>query len=201
MADYWCWSTCSTQSLKHTDIAGGITAGYNYQVDDNFVVGLEADFGSGAKSHTHFDDRGTDPIWRYDYTAKQKWNATLRGRAGVALNKTLLYVTGGLDLDDSDFTSLAVYGTSGTYSDDYVSHTSSSRTGYVYGAGVEHKFNERISLKAEYLHSEFGQTSACYRYRGESAPNFATCADTGTTDSTQWNSANDSLRVGINYHF
>ncbi len=205
MADYWCYSTCSTQSVRHTAIAGGVSGGYDWQIDENFVVGLEADVGTGATSHSHFlDGASAASDWVYDFTAKQKWNAALRGRAGLAVNKTLLYVTGGLAFDSSEFTSAATYRASGTYYRDYVSQTGAkNRTGYVFGAGVEHKFNGQLSVKAEYLRSEFGQNSACYRYRGESAPYFATCFNLppSTTSSSNWNSSNDSLRVGINYRF
>jgi outer membrane immunogenic protein len=160
--------------------------------------------GTGAKSHSHFLD-GASPAtdWVYDFTAKQKWNAALRARTGLAVNKTLIYVTGGLAFDSSEFTASGTY-QDRTYSGDFLSQTGAkNRTGYVFGAGVEHKFNGQLSVKAEYLRAEFGQSSACYRYRGGSTPYFATCDNLppATTSSSNWNSANDSLRVGVNYRF
>ncbi len=56
---------------------GGAFAGYNFQVNPNWVVGLEGDIvGSGKKSNS--------------------WDATVRGRLGYAYDRYLFYGTGGL---------------------------------------------------------------------------------------------------------
>jgi outer membrane immunogenic protein len=67
---------------------GGITAGYNYQISQ-FVVGLEGDFDWGDISENKTLAGGDFSKYHVsDF-------ATVRGRAGVAMDRALLYVTGG----------------------------------------------------------------------------------------------------------
>src|SRR5690606_3376964 len=81
------------------------------------------------------------------------WLATLRGRVGVAYDRTLLYATGGLawgkDLGFANNVLAippAVDRASG----------SSTRTGWVAGGGLEHAVTDNLSFKAEYLYMDLG---------------------------------------------
>ena len=99
--------TCTTASaaLRHdiyTDIehsgigyAGGILGGWNYQID-SFVFGIEGDWAFGGTVATN-DEPGIDTDLSFNNIA------TLRARAGFALDNTLLYVTGGLAAVDMEF--------------------------------------------------------------------------------------------------
>ena len=60
---------------------GGAYAGYNFQVNPNWVVGLEGDVTATGKS-------------------SNGWDSTLRGRVGYAYDRFLLYGTGGVAFGD-----------------------------------------------------------------------------------------------------
>src|ERR1700687_3864321 len=69
---------------------GGGTAGYNWQFNRNWVVGVEGDFGYLGLSHNIQDYNET-----LVYNSKTSWIGTLRGRAGYSNGPTLTYITGG----------------------------------------------------------------------------------------------------------
>lgn len=99
------------------------------------MLGLEGDFQGGSIN---------------DKTAGAKdnlnWFGTLRGRAGFAMDRALIYATGG-----------AVYG-GGTYKELITpAHDSYARLGWTVGGGVEYAVTDSLSIKAEYLYANFGR--------------------------------------------
>jgi len=123
------------------NVSGGLvggTVGYNYQIGQ-FVVGLEGDW-----DWADLTKSGT-----YDTYYKNKVDdlVTVRARAGYAIDRALLYVTGGYAGAD-DKISLP-----GSYS------SSQWRNGGVIGAGLEYAFTNNISAKAEYLYAPLGSKS------------------------------------------
>ncbi len=113
------------------DIKGysvGGTAGYNQQID-NFVVGVEGDF-----AKTNIDgSTGTN-------SAKITSFGTVRARAGVAVDRALVYGTAGYAGGNNKVTTAAGSG-------------SEWENGYAAGAGIEYAFTNNVSAKAEYLYS------------------------------------------------
>ncbi|HOV04543.1 MAG TPA: outer membrane beta-barrel protein, partial [Kaistiaceae bacterium] len=114
--------------------AGGLLAGINYQVGQ-LVVGFEGDY-----TGTNFNGRSAFPgsAIRGDID----WMATLRGRAGLAVDRYLVYGTGGLALAD---VALAGYGTA----------DGANLTGWTLGAGVEAAVTDNVVVRAEYLYTNF----------------------------------------------
>ncbi|WP_350335047.1 outer membrane protein [Coralliovum pocilloporae] len=112
-------------------IQGGLFGGYNFQVDQ-YVFGIETDF-----VFTDFENRtGT-------LTASSDWTSTVRLRAGVTLDETILiYGTGGLALAEAELDNVAV------------SH-SQVLFGYTIGAGVETFLTDNVIFRAEYLYTDF----------------------------------------------
>lgn len=146
------------RSISHMNesLTGGITAGYNIQ-RGAFVGGIEADisFADFKIRHTMsrldpnpfppFTGQVTNSAFHTDYGAL----ATLRVRAGVALDRTLIYATGGLAAGKvTNRFSIGLPGL-GYASPDW--STSKVRYGYAIGAGVEHKLTENVSMKLEGL--------------------------------------------------
>ena len=105
----------------------GATAGYNQQID-NFVVGVEGDL-----AKTNIDgSTGSN-------SAKITSLGTVRARAGVAVDRALVYGTAGYAGGNMKVTS----GASGT----------KWENGYAFGAGLEYAFTNNVSGKAEYLYT------------------------------------------------
>ncbi len=160
----------------------GLTAGYNWQLSKNFVVGIEADISSGAENSETTDDYGA-ANWKNEWN----WLATVRGRAGLAVDRTLVYVTGGVAIADAEYSAWEV-----------TSHSNPERaswdgklTGLVAGAGVEHALTENMSFKAEYLYVTMPKESACWTLDGG-------CIG---IDPVQWDSSASMVRVGLNWKF
>lgn len=120
--------------------AGGALAGYNHQID-RFVLGAEVDGGLSGANHDAGDSGGNG------YSAFDlDWNLHARLRAGVALDRTLLFVAGGLavarlDLDDTD---------PGFGSDD------GTHLGWTLGGGIEQAITDSLVLRLEYLYDDYG---------------------------------------------
>ncbi len=137
------------QDRVHDDpdgLLGGITLGYNHQINDRWVIGVEGDLSMADISGAEHRKLGNDVGWDNHYW-ESGWGGlfTLRGRVGYDLSGNLLYLTAGLAAVDSNE---YIHGDE----NDQASDNRGWRGGYVLGFGVERQFNERWSGKIEYLH-------------------------------------------------
>ena len=124
--------------LDTDGFAGGGQAGFNWQIN-RFVLGAEADI-------SWADLQGSGTVPGATVETRADWLSTIRGRAGVAFDRLLIYGTGGVA-----FTSLetSVTGPLGFVSDE------NNLTGWTAGAGVEWALTDNLSLKGEYLWVDF----------------------------------------------
>ncbi len=151
----------------------GITAGYNYQ-SGPLVAGVEGDIAFGSVSGTG------NPYEGVNATGSITAEGSLRARFGYAFNHTLLYVTGG-------YTGANLKGSLSDFSSNpnlFVSQ-SAYLNGFVIGTGIEFAVTRNISVKAEYLFSDYASSSLF----------------NGTIDSINAGLHVSTLRAGINYHF
>jgi outer membrane immunogenic protein len=126
----------------------GGTLGCNVQ-SSNWVWGIENDFGWAHISKNKNQD---PPVFAAALAGRTStnWLDTLRGRAGIAVDRSLWYVTGGVAFTD-------VKGTMTGPGVPTVSITH-DRTGWVIGAGVEWALADpRWSFKAKNLYADFGK--------------------------------------------
>lgn len=155
-------------------VVGG-TLGYNHQFNQ-FVLGVEGDVnwtGMDSSSRTI-----VAPASTVVNTADVKWTGTLRARAGFALDRALLFVTGGyagasVDTKFNDLT-LAVGGSESNW-----------RNGWAVGGGIEYAFSRNISAKTEYLYSSFGSKTVF----------------NGTPYVSRAELSTSLVRAGVNYRF
>ena len=127
--------------------AGGLVGGFNYQIADNFLIGLEGDWVWGGRTGDHtvpvYDNNNNLFHQRDRYSIK--WMTSLRLRAGLlSTEKTLFYVTGGPAWLRGELKDLNTG-----------SKFAKTHPGYVIGGGVEHAFLENFHVRAEYLYSHF----------------------------------------------
>jgi outer membrane immunogenic protein len=174
----------------------GGTVGYNYQLNPMFVLGVETDFdwadigGSGGQSLTlgpfALNTTGSE---------KLNWVGTLRARGGwLVTPSTLLYATGGLAYGAAESaTNITLTIPKTTYT--AAADTTSTKVGWVVGAGVEQKFWVNWSVKAEYDYIDLGSI-------GNS---FGTALGTKNPIPVNFTSNQDlryqTVKVGLNYHF
>jgi outer membrane immunogenic protein len=151
----------------------GVTAGYNYQ-SGNLVAGLEGDIDFGSVNGQNYPFPGAHA------SGNVTGEGSLRVRFGYALDRALLYVTGG-------YTGANLKGSLADFSaaPNLYASQSAYLNGFVIGAGMEYALTNNISVKAEYLFNDYGY-----------APYFS-----GTRDSMLSGAYLSSLKAGINYHF
>jgi outer membrane immunogenic protein len=137
--------------INDQGITFGGTAGYNWQFDPRWLVGIEADVG----------DMGVDKTFK-DWDdliltgSKASWYSTLRGRFGYVTGPSLLYVTGGAAW--VHVTDTFGGGGVGVLSGPAIAN-SSTPTGFAVGGGIETKLSRNWSTKTEYLFIDVGSTN------------------------------------------
>lgn len=157
---------------------GGVQAGYNLQVNPNWLVGLETDFDGSKVKGTGSSDilfAGAVP-GNFQASEDVKWFGTVRARAGyLVTNKLLLYGTGGFAysrVEENGALNFNATGVSavghgfgfncgaGIGTNCFVGDSTRTSTGYVYGAGAEYVLWNNVSVKAEYLYVNLGRGNA-----------------------------------------
>ena len=119
----------------------GGTVGYNYQMGQ-FVIGGEADLGDAWMRRT------STPMPGATYRISTGLTTTERLRAGIAIDRTLLYLTGGY----------AGIDTHGSFNYGALSQDT-WRNGGAIGGGVEFAVTNNVSLKAEYLYEPYANAT------------------------------------------
>ncbi len=157
-----------------TAFVGGGQAGYNYQVGQT-VFGVEADI-QGVSGGSSFNWGRYNTFFGPGNSGNTGYLGTARGRLGYAIDRTLIYATGGFaygELPDGPF-------------------TNNTQTGYTVGGGVEYAFinNWTIRLEGLYVNLDNGSRTRNLVNHGVTYPVTASGADDGGL-----------VRVGVNYKF
>lgn len=165
------WSA-NTDFLDPTGGFGGGQIGYNWQGmwHPHLVLGVEADF-EGA------DISDSMSAARTSAKSELDWFGTVRGRVGYAMDRALVYATGGFAYG-SVKNSGCLGGLCGSASE--------TQTGWVAGGGVEYKFAPAWSGKVEYQYIDLDASSL----------SGAGPLGLGNEDRSQFS----TVRVGLNYH-
>lgn len=118
---------------------GGFHAGYNHMID-RFVLGVEGDFDwTGMDGNDNGAGGTLDAVYF-------QWMASIRGRVGYAIDRTLIYGTGGVA-----FASIQQMNGTGV-----PIKIDENYTGWTIGAGIEHAFTDHITTRLEYRYTDFG---------------------------------------------
>jgi outer membrane immunogenic protein len=155
-------------SGRNSTWLGGGQAGYNWQANQ-FVFGIEADVDATGINNTanatasRFLGTTAAQTLNVNLTTEVDWAASLRGRAGIAFDRLLLYATGGgavADIKVSGSSTVAngpgTFLPAGTFAGPLAT-ASETRWGWTAGAGFEWAFDNNWSFGAEYRHSDFGR--------------------------------------------
>jgi outer membrane immunogenic protein len=166
------------------DLSGGIaggTIGCNYQ-SGNFVFGLENDFSWTNKKGTA---NLIPPFVTADTaTTSESWLGTFRGRAGYAWDRWFIFGTGGAAITRESYAVCSPGTATGC------AGSAANVAGWIAGVGFEYAFLGGWSVKAEYLHADFGKHTFT---RAPTPTGFFAARDVSLSD--------DMARVGINYAF
>jgi outer membrane immunogenic protein len=164
------------------------------------VLGVETDIG-GVTGGTHSNNvglingTGSLPGTFFPFALNQRVSnglfGTARGRLGVAFDRVLVYGTGGLAYTSGHY--LFTY-TDGLFPAAGTS-TTADKIGYVVGGGVEYALNNNVSVKGEFLYTQYGKVSTSGLIVNQFNPSFT------NTFATSARVQEYTARVGINYRF
>ena len=192
-----------TSSSNTDGIVGGGQIGYNWQFNNNWLFGLEADIqGTGQRGTANLPPVsgtfGVIALFPYTSTAslteKLPWFGTARARLGVlATPNWLLYVTGGLaygEINTSGTVTTTTAAAGGTASVTSSASADTTKAGWTVGGGAEWKVASQWTVKLEYLYVDLGTVTNSFAGGGA----FTTLGiSTHVTDNI--------ARIGLNYHF
>jgi outer membrane immunogenic protein len=152
-------TAASNQTISTNGFNASGVIGYSHQWD-NFVFGLEADFGSmslsGSTTVTQTYPCCAPTAFTVTQTAKTNWMFSMRPRFGWAIGRFLAYGTVGADFTNVKYTAL--------FTDTFATANESAsidetRPGWIVGGGGEFRMSHHLSVKGEYLYSDFGTAS------------------------------------------
>ncbi len=211
--DTWSWDNYtyydSTKIPNHNlDSTGGFIGGqfgYNFQYGSSWVYGIEVDLGAMTVNNK-FSDFGqmgnkygpiAGVLYNNNNNNDMNFYGDVTGRLGYTWGSTLIYAKGGFAWLENNFAMReTMYWNGGGYNTYNGNNNDNTATGWVVGAGVEWKVSPSWSLKAEYLHFDFGNNnnSCCNDY-------------TWNDGSSSWNNnfhnnsdlTVDTVKIGFNY--
>ena len=161
-------------SYNPDGVVGGLHSGYNYQFN-SFVVGVEGDI-ELANNRGGFTDPGGAGTTHVDV------QGSLRGRLGYAIDRFLIYGTGGVAIAELKNKYTNPFGP-------LIENVSKTRTGWTLGGGVEYAFTNSITARVEYRYTDYGS------YRNPSKIAFPGILTGEQEPSFQ------TVRVGVSYKF
>lgn len=183
---------------------GGLQAGYDHQFANRVVLGVEADiaFGSIEDSTSYFAETFRTTLEGRAGTRIDTFG-TARLRLGYAFDRFLPYVTGGLAWGDVKLRNAGVetiepstdrHSSGAIEAIPYSRSAGETRFGWTVGAGAEYAFDERWSVRAEYLYANLGTVGFPWMF-GDPDDRFVEGAS-GHADITL-----QTVKLGINFRF
>ncbi|MBC8716121.1 outer membrane protein [Ochrobactrum sp. Marseille-Q0166] len=130
-----------TVNVKPDGFLGGLYAGYNFDLGNSVVLGIDGDI-----TYNNLKDTNTFDEDVY-LESKLRWSGAVRARAGYAVDRFLPYIAGGV----------AFGSVKNTIGDDEVSFSQSKTlTGWTAGAGVDYAATDNVIVRLEYRYTDYG---------------------------------------------
>jgi outer membrane immunogenic protein len=190
-------------------VIGGGQVGFNAQ-SGAFVFGIEGDFDGLSATNRQYGSYSLPAtglttgatVNTYAQFSPQ-WEATIRGRLGFAMDRFLVYGTGGVafvHFNESGTTTYApsvtdavVAANPGVTYGPYVNGGgySPTRTGWTVGGGVEYAMSRNVSVGAEYRYTDVGSYDIAY---GSPGPN-------GALQVSRPNFTDNAILAKVNFRF
>jgi outer membrane immunogenic protein len=152
-------------STKSSDVTGafGGRVGYNYQTGQ-YVWGIEGDFTS-IRSHVNRFTTGNPfagfapGVANFNSNVSTDWVSTIRGRWGLAVDRVMLYATGGAAFGKVSFAN-SFSGLDGVGASTETAAASKTQVGWTIGGGIDYCINTNWVLSFDYEHVDLGNLKA-----------------------------------------
>ncbi|MBV2142275.1 porin family protein [Falsochrobactrum sp. TDYN1] len=134
--------------VKPDGFLGGIYGGYNFDVGNNFILGIDADV-----TYNDLEDgySETDQGITTSLDSKLRWSGAVRARAGYAFDRFLPYIAGGVAFGSIKNSISATDGV------DFVGYSESkTHTGWTIGGGIDYAATDNVILRLEYRYTDYG---------------------------------------------
>ncbi|MEI7430471.1 MAG: outer membrane beta-barrel protein [Betaproteobacteria bacterium] len=188
-------SATGSGNLFSNDTMAGAVFGYNLRLGNSQLTGVELDLSAlganetttRATSYPSLLTRSPQTTFR---TSAENFGA-LAIKYGTLVNDTLFYVKGGPAMSKISFSS--------NFSDGVASESnarSETKMGWMFGLGVEHKVQNNVSIKAEYIHANFGSISNTSNNLSQPGINYINQPFQSSLQVRL-----DILRIGVNMSF
>jgi len=167
--------------FKPDGFLGGLYAGYNFDLGNNVILGVDGDITYNNLKDSESEDFGGIVIGS---NTKLRWSGAVRARAGVAVDRFLPYIAGGVA-----FGSVR----NNTYFDvigfqNFSSTDTKTMTGWTIGAGVDYAATDNLIVRLEYRYTDYGR-------KDFSGTNDLFSFETGNKLKTS------DIRLGVAYKF
>ncbi len=135
--------------VKPDGFLGGFYAGYNFDTGSNVVLGVDGDI-----TYNNLKDSASasDGFLEAGVESKLRWSGAIRARLGVAADRFLPYVAGGVAFGDIKTSG---YITDGV--DTLSASQSKTRTGWTVGGGFDYAATDNVIMRLEYRYTDFGK--------------------------------------------
>ncbi|ASV83026.1 outer membrane autotransporter barrel domain protein (plasmid) [Ochrobactrum quorumnocens] len=166
-------------NLKPDGFLGGLYAGYNFDMGNNFVLGVDGDvtYNNLKDSYSALAPDGlTDSI-----ESKLRWSGAVRARAGVAMDRFMPYIAGGVAFGSVKNTLSISDGIN-----ELSASQSKTHTGWTAGAGIDYAATDNVIVRLEYRYTDYGHKDYDF--------------DLGTGSARNKFKTND-VRLGVAYKF
>ncbi|MDT6939960.1 porin family protein [Brucella pseudogrignonensis] len=136
-------------NIKPDGFLGGLYAGYNFDLGNSVVLGIDGDvtYNNLKDSYSETDGVVTDSL-----ESKLRWSGAVRARAGYAVDRFLPYIAGGVAFGQVKNT-LSSSGDADAFS----SSQSKTLTGWTAGAGVDYAATDNVIVRLEYRYTDYGR--------------------------------------------
>jgi outer membrane immunogenic protein len=179
---------------------GGLHGGYNWQLSNAWVIGIEGDWSWSSLGQHRFQNGNVFllappaffPNNFFTMSSNVLWLASVRGRLGYSWDRYLFYVTGGVAWTEHSRSAQLKFADNST---ETVNNFNTTDTGFVLGAGAEAMVARSWMLRAEYLYYDFDTA------RSVTAGCVGICAGVTATTFTWDDLSVHVLRLGLSYKF
>jgi outer membrane immunogenic protein len=136
-------------SVSPNGIKLGGHLGYRHQFANNFVLGVEADLSWLGGSNREGTVVNSAPAVA---RVRGSWDGSVRGTAGFAIDRALIYATGGVSFIQTNGCTAAAPGAACAA----LTQFGGTRAGWTIGAGLAYAVTPNVSIRGEYLYANYG---------------------------------------------